>query len=69
MLSSVNSGRTRPSASVGGSQLRLRARLAAAPRLVSWLLTVLVAFFGGLLRFIRLGEPRAVVFDLSLIHI
>ena len=63
MLSSVNSGRTRPSASVGGALLRLRARLAAAPRLVSWLLTVLVAFFGGLLRFIRLGEPRAVVFD------
>ncbi|AGH41934.1 glycosyl transferase family 39 [Bifidobacterium thermophilum RBL67] len=63
VLSSVNSGRTRPSASVGGALLRLRARLAAAPRLVSWLLTVLVAFFGGLLRFIRLGEPRAVVFD------
>lgn len=63
VLSSVNSGRTRPSAAATAAVLRLRARIAAAPRLVSWLLTLLVAAFGGALRFIRLGEPRAVVFD------
>lgn len=30
---------------------------------VSWGLTLIVAFFGALLRIVRLGEPRAVVFD------
>ncbi|MCI1219738.1 MAG: phospholipid carrier-dependent glycosyltransferase [Bifidobacterium sp.] len=28
-----------------------------------WLFTLLVALFGGLLRFLRLGSPRAIVFD------
>ncbi|MCH4209874.1 dolichyl-phosphate-mannose--protein mannosyltransferase [Bifidobacterium sp.] len=28
-----------------------------------WLFTLLIAAFGGLLRFLRLGEPRAIVFD------
>lgn len=32
-------------------------------RLITWLLTLLVAAFGGLLRFVRLGEPREIVFD------
>ncbi|MEE0653924.1 dolichyl-phosphate-mannose--protein mannosyltransferase [uncultured Bifidobacterium sp.] len=33
------------------------------PPLVSWGWTLIVALFGALLRIIRLGEPRAVVFD------
>jgi hypothetical protein len=32
-------------------------------RLITWLLTLLVAAFGGLLRFVRLGDPREIVFD------
>lgn len=32
-------------------------------RLIGWLLTLLVAAFGGVLRFWRLAEPRSVVFD------
>ncbi|SDJ51161.1 C-terminal four TMM region of protein-O-mannosyltransferase [Nonomuraea maritima] len=31
--------------------------------LVGWAASLLVALFGGVLRFVRLGEPRAVVFD------
>lgn len=34
-----------------------------AHRATSWILTMLVAVLGGLLRFIRLGSPRAIVFD------
>ncbi|MBT1165591.1 phospholipid carrier-dependent glycosyltransferase [Bifidobacterium simiarum] len=33
------------------------------PRLAGWVWPILMAVFGGLLRFIRLGSPRAVVFD------
>ena len=36
---------------------------AAQARIIGWVLPLLMAAFGGLLRFIRLGEPRAVVFD------
>ncbi len=32
-------------------------------RVMAWVWTLVVALFGALLRFIRLGEPRAVVFD------
>ena len=62
-MSSVNSERTRRVSRAATTMLGLRARLATTPKLVSWLLTVLVAAFGGMLRFIRLGEPHAVVFD------
>lgn len=34
-----------------------------ASRPFAWLMTILVAAFGGILRFVRLGSPRAVVFD------
>ncbi|WP_165777337.1 dolichyl-phosphate-mannose--protein mannosyltransferase [Bifidobacterium primatium] len=34
-----------------------------ASRIMNWVLPILMAVFGGLLRFIRLGSPRAVVFD------
>ncbi|NUP64749.1 MAG: phospholipid carrier-dependent glycosyltransferase [Nonomuraea sp.] len=33
------------------------------PPLLGWVGPLLVAVFGGLLRFVRLGEPKAVVFD------
>lgn len=33
------------------------------PSVLGWTLPILMACFGGLLRFIRLGSPRAVVFD------
>lgn len=33
------------------------------PRLTAWVMTLLVALFGGLLRYIRLGSPHVVVFD------
>lgn len=33
------------------------------PRLMGWLLPLLMAAFGGALRFIRLGSPHAIVFD------
>lgn len=39
----------------------LRTTPPSAP--VSWGLTLIVALFGALLRIVRLGEPRAVVFD------
>lgn len=29
----------------------------------SWLACILMALLGGLLRFVRLGSPRAIVFD------
>lgn len=43
---------------------RVHAGLLAHPtRAVEWACTLIVALFGALLRFVRLGEPRAVVFD------
>lgn len=33
------------------------------PRLTGWLLPILMAVFGGALRFVRLGSPHSVVFD------
>ncbi|MEV0195120.1 phospholipid carrier-dependent glycosyltransferase [Nonomuraea sp. NPDC050691] len=46
----------------GDSPRRLVPPMQGTPRW-GWLAPVLVAVFGGILRFVRLGEPRAVVFD------
>ena len=44
----------------------LRARLLGAPApggVLAWLLPVALAVLGGVLRFVRLGEPGSLVFD------
>ena len=60
---------TRTGARHAAHAARVHAGLFTRPtRAVEWACTLVVALFGALLRFVRLGEPRAVVF-LSLIHI
>lgn len=53
------------SAATGGTAVLKHAPFGrgSAYSLLSWLLTIFVAGFGGLLRIWRLSEPRAVVFD------
>ena len=38
-------------------------RLMTSPQAAGWIVSCLMALFGGLLRFIRLGSPRSLVFD------
>ena len=45
------------------SELAASSPPSAHARLMTWVWTLVIALFGGLLRFVRLGQPRAVVFD------
>lgn len=45
------------------SELAASSPASAHARLMTWVWTLVIALFGGLLRFVRLGQPRAVVFD------
>ena len=47
----------------GWSQLRAYTHTDRGRRAMGWIVTLAVTIFGGLLRFIRLGSPKGLVFD------